>query len=331
MSEALERRSPDALLDPRARLDEFYYRTTSPETRRAYKRVVEDFWNYIQSVHPEMLDIRTDCHRLTPGDIQTWRDWLIKTPSEKTGKKRRPATVEQALYVVKALFDTFGVTPNPADSKFVQRPVVNNVRPDFLRAPQIRNILAGPDQITPRGARDYAILMVFVRMIPRRSELSRMLVSDISGEPRRWKMRVVLKGGREFFKPIPEDVKEAIDKYLALDEKRRHIQKCDGPDAPLFQPDVNYKTGIMKKGLSGRMIWEIVHKWVTYAGYKQGAYPHVFRASFATAAFKDERIKVDQIMAAGGWMSPSMPLRYNKSANDIDRNAISLINIAEGD
>lgn len=330
MIESLERRSLPARRDRADNLDDFYYRTTSPETRRVYKRVVAEFWTFIQSIHPEMLDIRSDCRSLTPGDIQAFRDWLMSSPIAKTGNKRRPATVSRALHVVKALLDTLGVAPNPAGSKQVQRPVVNNTRTDFLRPPQIRNILAGPDRSTTAGARDYAILKTLFRMIPRRSELAGMLVRDISGMPGRWKIRVILKGGKEFVKPMPNDVKEAIDDYLALDKHRRHLLHSDGPDAPVFQPTINNRNGDFKKGLDGSMIWRIFHRWATYAGYKEGCYPHVVRGSLVVKALEDG-IDSENIRSAGGWATTDMITRYNKRANELERNAILRVNVEEGD
>jgi integrase len=327
MSQALERRSPSDLLDPRDTLDGFYFRTTSTETRRVYRRVVEEFWGFIQSIHPEMTDLRFACQQIGSGDVQAYRDWLMTTHSQK-GKKRRPATVARALHVVKALFDHLGVAPNPASPARVQRPIVNNVRTDFLRPKQIKYVLAGPDQSKTIGARDYAILKMFFRMIPRRGELARLQVKDIYGAKGKWRVRFILKGGREFVKPMPDDVKESIDAYLALDKHRRHLLKSDGPDAPLFQPTINNRKGDFNKGLDGSMIYMIFHRWVTYAGFETGAYPHAARGSWVTEGLR-RGIPVNKLRLGGGWKSDTMIWRYNKAGDDVEQNAISAFNVEE--
>jgi integrase len=129
----------------------------------------------------------------------------------------------------------------------------------------VRYLLSGPDREKPEGARDYALILVMLRLSLRVSEVCSLRVSSIKWSHGRWTLRCKVKGGREETWPLPKDVKEAVDHYLSLDKKRRQISHSHGEDAPLFQPLVNYRTLTFDKPLSTRMAQKIVKRWADYS------------------------------------------------------------------
>src|SRR5579885_2442392 len=86
-------------------LQGFYLRTNSPETQRAYKRAIMEFWTFVRAIDQTMIDPVSDFPRIATEHVQAWRDYLMSTPSPKTGRPRRPATVARDLKVITAAFD----------------------------------------------------------------------------------------------------------------------------------------------------------------------------------------------------------------------------------
>ena len=109
-------------------------------------------------------------------------------------------------------------------------------------------------------ARDYAIMLVMLKMSLRVSEVCSMRQSSISWSHGRHVLKLKVKGGEEETWPIPKDVKAAIDQYLKLDKKRRSDFNNNREDSFIFQPLVNYRTGEMGKGLSVRMVQNVIRK-----------------------------------------------------------------------
>jgi site-specific recombinase XerD len=73
---------------PEQHLLAFYERSNSVQTRRAYKRVVREFFRQFQWRHPQDI---------TSEQIRGWRDQLTKA-------RRKAATVSFKLAVVRSLY-----------------------------------------------------------------------------------------------------------------------------------------------------------------------------------------------------------------------------------
>ena len=103
-----------ARFDP-ARAKEFAERSTSEQTRRAYLRVVREFFAVIGNPDPRTV---------TPAHIQDWRDRL-------KAKRQKAATIFFKLSVVRAFFAYLEVIrlieKNPADTKLVLPPVLPEI------------------------------------------------------------------------------------------------------------------------------------------------------------------------------------------------------------
>jgi site-specific recombinase XerD len=84
--------------------------------------------------------------------------------------------------------------------------------PKFLPAGSVEKILHRTDRGTPRGRRDYAILMLLSRLGLRTSEIVRLELEDVDWELGQITVRD--KGGRWSKLPLPPDVGEAIAAYL---------------------------------------------------------------------------------------------------------------------
>src|SRR5215204_3325622 len=174
------------------------------------------------------------------------------------------------LSVVRSFFEYLKaagvISLNPASTKLVSPPELpSEPAGRALSVKEVRYLLSGPDREKPDGARDYALMLIMLRLSLRVSEVCSLRVSSIKWSHGRWTLRCKVKGGREEVWPLPKDVKEAIDLYLKLDRKRREIAHSDGEHSSLFQPHTNYRTLDFDKPLSTRMAQKIVKRWADYS------------------------------------------------------------------
>lgn len=235
--------------DPRSAVP-FVNKSVSEETRRAYHRAVSDFFQFIGGKHPS---------EVIPNDVLCWRDHL------RVGGKQL-ATVAFKLSVIRSFFEYLKaggvIALNPASTKLVTPPELpTEPSGRALTSKEVRHLLAGPDREKPEGARDYALMLVMLRLSLRVAEACALSSSSVKWSNGRWTLRSKVEGGREEVWPLPKDVKEAMDSYLKLDARRRATLRSDGAEAHLFEPHSNYRTLEFDKGLSPRMVQKIVASW----------------------------------------------------------------------
>ena len=156
-----EERRPDLLrreavtprhFDPRPATP-FVNKSISEETRRAYRRAVAAFFQFLGGKHPA---------EVVPADIIRWRDHL------RSGRKR-PATVSFKLSVVRSFFEYLKAAGtihlNPASTKLVPPPELpSEPAGRALTAKEVRHLLSGPDRSKPEEARDYALMLVMLQL-----------------------------------------------------------------------------------------------------------------------------------------------------------------------
>jgi site-specific recombinase XerD len=258
-------------LDPNV-ITESSQRSVSEETRRAYRRVVREFFRFVGNCHPADIPL---------ADVQLWRDQLITD-------KKSASTVAFKLSVIRSLFDYLkiaGIVPsNPALAKLVHLPKLpEELRGRALTAKEVGYVLAGPDRSRPEGARYYALLLLMLRISLRVAEACSLKASSIRWSHGRWTLKVKVKGGRERTIPLPQKVKQAIDEYLKLDRSRRSMLGSSRAEAYLFQPHTNYRTLVFNKPISTTMVWYIVRRWGEYGGVGKLS-PHDLRRTAITRA-----------------------------------------------
>lgn len=297
--------------DPRSATP-FVNKSVSEETRRAYRKAVADFFQFIGGRHPA---------EVVPDDVLRWRDHL------RAGRKR-PATVSFKLSVIRSFFEYLkaaGVIPlNPASIKLVTPPELPSEPAGRALSPkEVRHLLTGPDREKPEGARDYALMLVMLRLSMRVSEACSLRASSIKWSHGRWTLRCKIKGGREEVWPLPKDVKEAVDDYLRLDASRRATLHSDGAEAYLFQPHSNYRTLEFDKGLSSRMVQKIVAKWGSFTGVGDVS-PHDLRRTAITRALEMGQT-YRQVQMMSKHKDPKTVMRYDHSRENLDQNAVNFL------
>jgi integrase/recombinase XerD len=301
--------------DPRS-ATAFVNKSISEEARRSYRRAVADFFLFVGGKHPT---------EVVPADVQSWRDHLRHS-------RKRAATVSFKLSVIRSFFEYLkagGVIPlNPASTKLVTPPELpTEPSGRALTAKEVRHLLTGPDREKPEGARDYALMLVMLRLSMRVAEVCSLRASSIKWSHGRWTLRCKIKGGREEVWPLPKDVKQAIDEYLKLDDQRRATLHSD-TDAFLFQPHSNYRTLVFDKALSTRMVQNIVAKWGRFTGVGDVS-PHDLRRTAITRALEMGQT-YRQVQMMSKHRDPKTVMRYDHGRENLDQNAVNFLRYDEG-
>ncbi len=300
--------------DPRSATP-FVNKSVSEETRRAYRRTVADFFQFVGNKHPT---------EVVPNDVLLWRDHLRHS-------RKRAATVSFKLSVVRSFFEYLkaagAVALNPASTKLVTPPELP-IEPAgrALSSKEVRYLLTGPDREKPEGARDYALMLVMLRLSMRVAEVCSLRASSVKWSHGRWTLRCKVKGGREEVWPLPKDVKQAIDEYLKLDAERRAIMHSD-VDAFLFQPHSNYRTLQFDKALSTRMVQNIVEKWGCFTGVGDVS-PHDLRRTAITRALEMGQT-YRQVQMMSKHKDPKTVMRYDHGRENLDQNAVNFLGYDE--
>lgn len=168
--------------DPRTAAP-FVYKSTSEETRRAYRRTLLEIFRFVGMSHP--ADV-------VPDEMLHWRDSL-------RSQRKSAATVAFKLSVVRSFFEHLraagAVTLNPAATRLVPPPAVSSQPAGrALTVKEVRYLLAGPDRGKAEGARDYYLMLVMLRLSLRVSEVCSFQASSVRWSHGRWTLRCKVRG-----------------------------------------------------------------------------------------------------------------------------------------
>lgn len=291
----------------------FIYKSVSEETRGAYTRAIREFFGFVGGIHPS---------EVTPTHVIAYRDDL------RIKKKRKPNTVATKLAIVRSFFEYLRadgrIARNPASTKLVTPPPLpTDPQGRALTPKEVRYYLSGPDRSRPEGARDYAMMLVMLRLSLRLAEVSTLRHSSIKWSHGRWILKCQIKGGKEETWPLPKDVKAAIDDYLKLDAPRRSLLHSDGDDAYLFQPIVNYRTLVFDKPLSSRMIQKIVARWGVFTGIGKVT-PHDLRRTVVTKLLNDGR-SYREVQMVTKHKDPKTIQRYDHGRENLESSPVNTL------
>ena len=308
--------APSKRFDPKS-ASPFVNKSVSEATRRAYGRAVREFFQSAGMKHPS---------EVVPNDVLLWRDKL-------RSQKKSATTVAFKLSVIRSFFEYLkaaGAIPrNPASTKLVSPPELpSEPAGRALSAKEVRYLLSGPNREKSEGARDYALMLVMLRLSLRVSEVCSLRASSVRWSHGRWTLRCKVKGGREEVWPLPKDVKEAIDNYLWLDRKRREIAHSGGDHAYLFQPHTNYRTLDFDKPLSTRMVQKIVKRWADYSRIGNLS-PHDLRRTAITKAL-DSGLTYRQVQMMSKHKDPKTVMRYDHGRENMEQNAVNFLGYDDG-
>jgi len=291
----------------------FIYKSVSDETRAAYTRAINEFFQFVGGVHPSLV---------TPADVIAYRDYL------RIKKRRKANTIATKLAIVRSFFEYLKagglIALNPASTRLVTPPELpSEPQGRALTSKEVRHLISGPDKSTVEGSRDYTLMLIMLRLSLRLAEVSQLRCSSIKWSHGRWTLRCKIKGGKEEVWPLPKDVKEAIDNYLRLDRTRRETLHSYGDEAYLFQPLVNYRTLKFDKPLSTRMVQKIIARWSEYTGIGHVT-PHDLRRTVVTKLLNDG-YSYREVQMVTKHKDPKTIMRYDHARENLDNNPVNTL------
>ena len=156
-------------------------------------------------------------------------------------------------------------------SELLKGPRMARKLPGALTLEEVERLLESPDQKTPHGVRDRAILELLYSSGLRVSEISDLALQDV--DLRNGFLRVSSgKGSKERVVPVGDKAIQAIEVYLGASRPR--LVKAHTGSA-LF-------LSMRGRAISRKTIWLMTKKRAAQAGIETPVKPHLLRHSFAT-------------------------------------------------
>lgn len=237
-------------------------RGASPHTCRAYRKDLELFADFLAE-----KKLPTDWAAIDHVTIRLYLGHLYQ------GKRVKRSSVVRKLATLRTFFRYLKregiVEKNPA--KMVATPKGGKELPHALTVDEAFRLLAVPDDATPLGSRDHAILELLYSSGLRVGELTALNLQDL--DLGGGLVRVMGKGGKERIVPIGSKASEALGAYLA----RRGELMEQGRSTPQYL-FLNNRGG----RLTARSVARMIKKYLPLGGIVKETSPHTFRHSFAT-------------------------------------------------
>ncbi len=241
-------------------------RGLSENTLEAYRRDLRRYVGFL-----ERREVRT----LRDIDERTIRSFVASISASTHGPEAAPyraTSVARTLSAVRS-FHRFllreGVTErDPAAA--VAQPRLPRSLPRPLPVDDVRRLLEAPEESSPTGVRDRAILELLYGSGLRISELTGMDVDDIDLEE--GSLRVLGKGGKEREVPLGSFGRDAVSAYLT---RGRPALATGASRGALF---LNARGGRLSRQSCARLLG----RYVRLAGIDRRVTLHTLRHSFAT-------------------------------------------------
>jgi len=203
------------------------------------------------------------------------RDDLVDFLSSLYRQKLESRTVARHLVTLRNFFRFAQIKEMIAEDPSInlESPKIRRSLPGYLRLEEVEKLLAQPDEKTPIGLRDRAMLEVLYSSGLRVSELTGLRVMDLDRSA--GCVRCIGKGDKERIVPIGKKATALVERYLR-DARPKLLGKGATANSPgLF---LNRRGG----SFSRVGVWKILSAYGRQAGLRVALTPHMLRHSFAT-------------------------------------------------
>jgi integrase/recombinase XerD len=203
------------------------------------------------------------------------RDHLVDFLASLYRQKLESKTVARHLVTLRNFFRYTQVQELIAEdpTAHLESPKIRRSLPGYLRLEEVEKLLELPDQKTPFGLRDRAMLEVLYSTGLRVSELTSLRVTDL--DTKVGCVRCIGKGDKERIVPVGRKALAIVERYLREARTTLIGNGRGGAGTYLF---VNRRGGrISRVG-----VWKILSAYGRKAGLRVPLTPHMLRHSFAT-------------------------------------------------
>jgi len=203
------------------------------------------------------------------------RDDLVDFLASLYRQKLESKTVARHLVTLRNFFRHAQVQGSISEdpTAHLESPKIRRSLPGYLRLEEVEKLLELPDQKTPLGLRDRAMLEVLYSTGLRVSELTSLRVNDL--DTKVGCVRCIGKGDKERLVPVGRKALGIVERYLRDGRTALIGPGRNSAGAFLF---VNRRGGrISRVG-----VWKIFSAYGRKAGLRVPMTPHMLRHSFAT-------------------------------------------------
>lgn len=241
-------------------------RGRSVKTVENYDRYLEKFFEFAKVKNPS---------ELTEEMVRTFRLYLNRQPGSKIGNRTEPMKRKTQNYYLIAL---------RAFLKYVRKRGIESLSPevielakvperslDLITPQELDRLMHAPDNATPQGLRDRAILELLFSTGLRISELCNLSIDDVDLSRDEFSVRG--KGDKIRVVFLSDEAKRAISDYIQ--------SRKDMDEALFVQYGKNAKNANSLR-LTPRAVQRMLKVYAAKAGITRKVTPHVIRHSFAT-------------------------------------------------
>ncbi|HPT13738.1 MAG TPA: tyrosine recombinase XerC [Bacteroidales bacterium] len=246
-----------------------YEKRFSAHTITAYQHDLQQFADFLQFRYNQP-DIIKATHEMV-------RSWLVELLSGSITSR----SVNRKLSVLKSYFRYCKKQGyiNESPMAKVIAPKTSKFLPVFLEKEPLENLFKEiPFEPGYTGMRDKLILMVFYSTGMRLSELCTLKISSVDFQAKT--IKVTGKRNKERILPIGDYLLQNIKLYI--DERSRLMENSDqkNKETSLF-------VTVKGKPVYQRMVYNIVHRYLSQVSTLEKLSPHILRHTFATHMLND--------------------------------------------
>lgn len=233
----------------------------SSNTRSAYRQDLAKFEDFARKRKLELEAVT--------------RDHVVDFLAGLYRQKLEAKTVARHLVTMRNFFRYAQVQELIAEdpTAHLESPKIRRSLPGYLRLEEVEKLLEQPDQKTPLGLRDRAMLEVLYSTGLRVSELTSLRVADLDAKV--GCVRCIGKGDKERIVPVGRKALGTVERYLRDGRPELIRGAKGGGGAFLF---------VNRRGnrISRVGVWKILSAYGRRAGLRVALTPHMLRHSFAT-------------------------------------------------
>lgn len=246
-----------------------YEKRFSAHTITAYQHDLQQFADFLQLQY-NLPEISSATHEMV-------RSWLVELLSDKI----TPRSVNRKLSVLKSFFRFCKkqgyITENPMLR--VIAPKTSKHLPVFLEKEPIEKLFSSmPFDPGFQGSRDKLILTLFYATGMRLSELCSLSINSVDFDKK--VIKVTGKRSKERIIPLGNYLIEKIATYLA--EREKFLDETSKDNKP-----ESFFVTMKGKPIYQRMVYNIVHQYLSGVSTLSKLSPHVLRHTFATHLLND--------------------------------------------
>ncbi|MBL7665337.1 MAG: tyrosine-type recombinase/integrase [Bacteriovoracaceae bacterium] len=303
--------------DIRSFVEEFIVQFVSIQTKRAYSKDLQFFFDFLKS-GGQVLTSPSDINAI---HFRLYRDHLMDN-------KYTSATVNRRLVCIRSFIKWAMacryLDHNPLDQIKLPKTQTENPTIAFTDEEVLR-MIGAPLTQTKIGLSHRLMMVLLFSLGLRRSELVNIKIKDFYRERGHLVLKIRGKGDKLRDMPIPNQVSREIRYYIESMETYRIYL---GQEDYLIQ---SQKIGKNTKPMDGSTVFRVIGKYARECGIDKRVSPHSCRATAISHLLDTQKTPIRDVAIFAGHAKITTTERYDKRRKGLDENPAYAINYGELD